>query len=151
MIGTLNNSGTISAGDDYGLYNDGTSTITTLTNTGTISGIGNGIGIWNDSTSTITTLNNSQVNLTLKGKLPTNYNVIVNSAADYGKVTFSSVSGTLNFGVHSTSTLAEDTTYSSVLSGLSSSEIGVALQGLLSLVRTVTIGHWKTALAICGI
>ena len=129
MIGTLNNSGTISAGDDYGLYNDGTSTITTLTNTGTISGIGNGIGIWNDSTSTITTLNNSQVNLTYKGKLPTNYNVIVNSATDYGKITFSSVSGTLNFGVHSTSTLAEDTTYSSVLSGLSSSEIASGTSG----------------------
>ena len=128
-IVTLTNSGTISAGDDYGLYNDGTATITTLTNTGTISGIGNGIGIWNDSTSTITTLNNSQVNLTYKGKLPTNYNVIVNSATDYGKITFSSVSGTLNFGVHSTSTLAEDTTYSSVLSGLSSSEIASGTSG----------------------
>ena len=103
-IVTLTNSGTISAGDDYGLYNDGTATITTLTNTGTISASGNGIGIWNDSTSTITTLDNSQVNLTYKGKLPTNYNVIIDSTSDYGKITFSSVSGTLNFGVHSTST-----------------------------------------------
>ena len=131
MIGTLNNSGTISAGDDYGLYNDGTSTITTLTNTGTISGIGNGIGIWNDSTSTITTLNNSQVNLTYKGKLPTNYNVIVNSATDYGKITFSSVSGSLNFGVHSTSTLAEGT-YGSVISGLTSSNISSGTSGTYS-------------------
>ena len=132
-IVTLTNSGTISAGDDYGLYNDGTATITTLTNTGTISAAGNGISIWNDSTATFTTLNNSQgassSALTFKGKLPTNYNVIVNSAADYGKITFSSVSGTLNFGVHSTSTLAEDTTYSSVLSGLSSSEIGSGTSG----------------------
>ena len=131
LIGTLNNSGTISAGDDYGLYNDGTSTITTLTNTGTISGIGNGIGIWNDSTSTITTLNNSQVNLTYKGKLPTNYNVIVNSATDYGKITFSSVSGSLNFGVHSTSTLAEGT-YGSVISGLTSSNILSGTSGTYS-------------------
>ena len=131
LIGTLNNSGTISAGDDYGLYNDGTSTITTLTNTGTISGIGNGIGIWNDSTSTITTLNNSQVNLTYKGKLPTNYNVIVNSATDYGKITFSSVSGSLNFGVHSTSTLTEGT-YGSVISGLTSSNILSGTSGTYS-------------------
>ena len=109
-ITTLINSGTISAGDDYGLYNDGTATITTLTNTGTISASGNGIGIWNDSTSTITTLDNSQVNLTYKGKLPTNYNVIIDSTSDYGKITFSSVSGTLNFGV----TLSDSADFSEV-------------------------------------
>jgi len=139
-IGTLTNSGTISAGDDYGLYNDGTATITTLTNTGTISASGNGISIWNDSTSTITTLNNSQVNLTYKGKLPTNYNVIVNSTSDFGKTTFSSVSGTTNFGVHSSSTLAASTTYSSVLSGLSSSEIASGTSG--SFVTGSTSNDW---------
>ena len=132
-IGTLTNSGTISASGDYGLFNDGTAggsgtaTITTLTNTGTISASGNNIGIYNDTDSTITTLNNSQgassSALTYDGKLPTNYNVIVNSTSDFGKTTFSDVSGTTNFGVHSSSTLAGSTTYSSVLSGLSSSDI----------------------------
>ena len=133
-ITTLINSGTISAGDDYGLYNDGTATITTLTNTGTISASGNGIGIWNDSTSTITTLDNSQVNLTYKGKLPTNYNVIIDSTSDYGKITFSSVSGTLNFGVTLSDSadlceVCEETTYSSVVSGLSSSDIDSGTSG----------------------
>ena len=126
-IGTLTNSGTISASGNYGLYNDGTATITTLTNTGTISSSGNEIGIYNDTDSTITTLNNSQgassSALTYDAKLPTNYNVIVNSTSDFGKTTFSDASGTTTFGVHSTSTLAGSTTYSSVLSGLSSSDI----------------------------
>ena len=129
-IGTLTNSGTISAGDDWGIYNDSSATITTLTNTGTISSSGNEIGIYNDTDSTIATLNNSQgassSALTYDGKLPTNYNVIVNSTSDFGKTTFSSVSGTTTFGVHSTSTLAASTTYSSVLSGLSSSNIATS-------------------------
>jgi hypothetical protein len=141
-IGTLTNSGTISASGNYGLYNDGTATITTLTNTGTISAAGNSIGIYNDST--ITTLNNSQgassSALTYTGNLPTNYNVIVNSAADYGKTTFSSVSGTTNFGVYSSSTLAGSTTYSSVLSGLSSSDIASGTSS--SIVSGATRRDW---------
>ncbi|MDP6478304.1 MAG: hypothetical protein QF502_10435, partial [Nitrospinaceae bacterium] len=131
-ITTLINSGTISADDDYGLYN--ADTITTLTNTGTISASGNGIGIWNDSTSTITTLNNSQGDLTYKGTLPTNYNVIINSTSDFGKITFSSVLGTLNFGVTLSDSadlceVCEETTYSSVVSGLSSSDIDSGTSG----------------------
>jgi len=125
-IGTLTNSGTISASGNYGLYNDATATITTLTNTGTISSSGNDIGIYNDTDSTIATLNNSQgassSALTYDGKLPTNYNIIVNSTSDFGKTTFSNASGTINFGVHSSSNLLA-TTYSSVLSGLTSSNI----------------------------
>ena len=132
-IGTLTNSGTISASGNYGLYNDGTATITTLTNTGTISASGNGIGIWNDTTATFTTLNNSQgassSALTFDKKLPTNYNVIVNSAADYGKIVFSSVSGTTNFGIDSSSTLAGNTTYSAVIDGLSSGDIASGTSG----------------------
>jgi len=147
-IGTLTNSGTISASGNYGLYNDGTAggtaTITTLTNTGTISASGNSIGIYNDTDSTITTLNNSQgassSALTYDGKLPTNYNVIVNSTSDFGKTTFSSVSGTTTFGVHSTSTLAASTTYSSVLSGLSSSDIASGTSG--SSVSGSTRNDW---------
>jgi len=131
-ITTLINSGTISADDDYGLYN--ADTITTLTNTGTISASGNGIGIWNDSTSTITTLNNSQGDLTYKGTLPTNYNVIINSTSDFGKITFSSVLGTLNFGATLSDSadlceVCEETTYSSVVSGLSSSDIDSGTSG----------------------
>ena len=126
-IGTLTNSGTISAGDDWAIYNDDSATITNLTNTGTISASGNKIGIFNDTDSTITTLNNSQgassSALTYDGKLPNNYNVIVNSTSDFGKITFSSVSGTTNFGVDSSSTLGESTTYSSAVVGLARSDI----------------------------
>jgi len=126
LISTLNNSGTISAGDETGIYNDDTSEITTLTNTGTISAAGNSIGIHNDS-GTITTLNNSQgasgSALTYKGTLPANYNVIFNSTSDFGKITFSNVSGITAFGIDSSSTLAADTTYSSVIEGLASSNI----------------------------
>lgn len=126
-ITTLNNSGTISAGDDWAIYNDDSATITTLINTGTISASGNNISIYNDTDSIITTLNNSQgasgSALTYDGKLPTNYNIIVNSTSDFGKITFSSVSGTTNFGVDLSSTLGVSTTYSSAVVGLASSNI----------------------------
>ena len=134
-ISTLTNSGTISAWDDWGIYNYSSATITTLTNTGTISASGNNIGIYNDTSSTIATLTNlqgaSSSALTYKGKLPTNYNVIVNSTTNFGKIIFSDVSGATNFGVHTESTLSEGT-YSSVISGLSASNISSGASGIHS-------------------
>jgi len=135
-IGTITNSGEISADNDFGISNTGT--ITTLTNrgssplTGLIFALGNNIGIFNSGT--ITTLNNlqgaSSSALTYDGTLPTNYNIIVNSISDFGKIVFSDVSGAINFGIDSSSTLADvDTTYSSVLSGLSSSDIASGTSG----------------------
>ena len=137
-ITTINNSGNItntsSDAESAGIRNADSGTITTITNTGTIAGTN--VDIRNadtgGNTGTITTLNNSQGGsdaLTYSYALPTNYNVIVNSTSDFGKVTFSSVSGTTNFGIHSTSTLVADTTYSSVLSGLSSSDIASGTSG----------------------
>ena len=134
-IGTLDNSGTISANGDFAIRNDGS--ITTLTNTGTLSASG---GTQTDiyNAGTITTFNNLQGKsgsnpVTFTKSLPTNYNVIVNSTSDYGQIEFSSFSGetntSLNFGVHSTSTLAASTTYSSVLSGLNSSNIASGTSG----------------------
>jgi hypothetical protein len=184
---TLTNSGTISAGAQYGLYNKGS--IDTITNSGIISAEGK-YGLFNSSTGTITELNNLEsgtissgtnyainnqgiiVTLTntgslsptgstgisnagtittfnnLQGKsldeqgnsvsnpvtfmksLPTNYNVIVNSTSDYGQIVFDDFSGTTTFGVDSSSTLADvDTTYSSVLSGLSSGDIASGTSG----------------------
>ena len=73
LITTINNTGTIQASHDSGILNSGT--ITTINNTGNISG--NGTGIWNFSSSTITTLNNQQGNLTYRGPLPNNYNIII--------------------------------------------------------------------------
>ena len=136
IIGTITNSGTISAANDFGISNTGT--ITTITNrgssplTGLIFASGNNIGIFNSGT--ITTLNNlqgaSSSALTYDGTLPTNYNIIVNSISDFGKIVFSDVSGAINFEIDSSSTLADvDTTYSSVLSGLSSSDIASGTSG----------------------
>jgi fibronectin-binding autotransporter adhesin len=142
-ITTLTNSGIISgtassSNDGHGIYinPDGHSvvTINTLTNTGTISGDTHDIKS-QPSTVNIVNLNNSQGKdgddvLTYNGKLPTNYNVIVNSTSDYGQVSFSSSgSGTTNFGVSSSSTLSGSTTYASVISGLATGYIGVTRSG----------------------
>ena len=115
---TLNNSGTIS-GNKYGVRNTGT--ITDFTNTGTITGTSE-YSIENSDTGVITNLYNSQNNLTFNGNLPTNYSVIINSASDYGKITFSSPSGSLNFAIHSSSSLTAGS-YSAVMSGITASNI----------------------------
>ena len=127
---SLNNLGTITAlaTGANGILNQGT--FTTLINRGLVTS-DSAFGISN--TGTITTLNNlqgaSSSALTYDGKLPTNYNVIVNSTSDYGKTVFSSVSGKTTFGVDSTSTLESDTTYSSVISGLTNSDIAAGTSG----------------------
>ena len=122
-ISSITNTGTISGGD-YGINNTGT--IGYISNTGSISD-GNNIDIFNDG-GTITTLDNSQSNLTYKGVLPTNYNAIINSPSDYGKITFSDASGATNFGVHASSTLAVGT-YDSVMSGLNANNIASGTSG----------------------
>jgi autotransporter-associated beta strand protein len=125
-ITTLTNSGTISSLGTYGIYNAGT--ITTLTNTSTISGT---YGIYNAGT--ITTLNNQQGKLgdnplKLTRLLPTNYNIIIASAANYGQLLASSLTGgtQTTFGVSSLSTTSSsilNTTLTSVLSGISSNAL----------------------------
>ena len=130
-ITTINNSGNITDSTDDGIKNILGATIATINNTGTITGGSLDIDNANDAgqSGTITTLNNSQGGndaLTYGYKLPTNYNVIVNSTSDYGKIVFSNKSGTTTFGVHSTSTLtgsSVNTTYSDVISGLTESDL----------------------------
>ena len=121
-IDTLINSGTISA-DTQAIHNTGT--ITTIINTGTIVSTGSGYSIKNEGT--ITNLTNSKGAsgsiITYTGTVPTNYNIRVNSASDYGKIAFTSISGTLNFDVDSESELASGTTYSSIMTGISSGSI----------------------------
>ena len=121
-IDTLINSGTISA-DTQAIHNTGT--ITTIINTGTIVSTGSGYSIKNEGI--ITNLTNSKGAsgsiITYTGTVPTNYNIRVNSASDYGKIAFTSISGTLNFDVDSESELASGTTYSSIMTGISSGSI----------------------------
>ena len=130
-IQLLINEGTISAVDST-IVNRNTATIGKIINTGSITASGNNIGI--DNSGTIRILNNSQgastSALTYDGKLPTNYNIIVTSTSDFGKIVFSNVSGTTNFGVDLSSNLEDvDTTYSTVLSGLSSGDIASGFSG----------------------
>ena len=108
----------------------------TLTNTGSITATTGAVDISNQGS--ITTFNNLQGEsgsnpVTFIKSLPTNYNVIVNDTDDYGQIEFSSFSGQANtildFGVHTTlSNVEANTTYSSVLSGLSSSNITITLE-----------------------
>jgi len=128
-ITTLTNTGTI-AGATYGINNG--IAITTLTNTGTITGISS-YDITNTSGGTITTLNNVQgavsSALTYQGALPNNYNVIINSLSNYGRLAVTSGTGKTTFGIYAgnvsgipASTISKGT-YTSVLSGVSVSNL----------------------------
>lgn len=169
-ITTLSNAGSISASDDYAIENFGSITtltntgsisasrtsaihnsdmITTLNNTGTISGSPSGIDNWGS----FTTLNNQQGStgspLSFSGFLPTNYNIIIASGSNYGRLAVSSGTGTITFGVSSQSTLTNsmvNTTLSSVLSGVTSSSLNnksLTSNGYtFGLIETSTSGTW---------
>ena len=145
----INNSGTMTVtgtndpimylrANTYNITNTGTMQITggagdgllintgsgTLTNTGLIRSLG--AGKYDINNSTPMTLNNDQGGsdaLTFTGVLPTNYNIIINSTSDYGKLAVTSGTGTMTFGIHSSSSVASGNTYSSVLTGVSASKL----------------------------
>lgn len=125
-IATLLNASGASIEGAIGLSNAGN--IGALTNLGEITGssVASFTGIYN--TGTITTLNNSQASLIYSGTLPTNYNIIINSISSFGKLAVTSASGSTSFGIYSGSTLAKST-YSSVLSGVTSSNLTGAKSG----------------------
>tara|TARA_B110000977_G_scaffold36168_1_gene48437 strand:+ start:169 stop:2163 length:1995 start_codon:yes stop_codon:yes gene_type:complete len=81
------------------------------------------------SGATLTTLNNRQSGLTYYGKIPTNYNAVINSTSDYGKIIFSNNSGNTSFGIYAGSVLESETTYASVIDGLESSNITAGHSG----------------------
>jgi autotransporter-associated beta strand protein len=141
-------SGAMSSG--YGIWVNGNTAcstclanIETINNTGTISSlISGGAGILVTNGGSITTLNNSQGAgnaagaLTYQGKLPTNYNIIVNSASNYGQLSVNGASsGVMNLNISNTSTLAAGT-YSSVLSGFAAN--GLSSASVVSLTSNIT-------------
>ena len=135
----ITNSGSIVAtgNGSHGIFNDSSisgdpSKITTLTNTGSISATGTqAYGIYNKGA--IFNLNNGQggngasastTTLRYSGTLPINYNIIINSPTHYGQIVFTSpLLTTTSFGIYSASLLTASTTYSSVILGLSASNI----------------------------
>ena len=132
---TITNSGTIEAGDNAIIVASGT--VQTITNTGLIS-VTSGADI--DNNGTITTLENDQGGndaLIFDGAVPTNYNVIVNSASDFGKITFNGTeTGTMSFGIKSGSTVGKRT-YSGVLQSLAEARLSS---------KTGTFGSYKWTL-----
>jgi Autotransporter beta-domain len=128
-INSIVNSGTIvtSGASANGIEVLGSAQVT-VENTGAITASGaNSYGIY--SAGNITTLTNSQGGsspLTYSGVLPTNYNVIVSDLTHYGKldVTKGAVTGVMNFNINNNSTLAYNTTYSTVLNGFKINNLG---------------------------
>ena len=106
-IGTIRNEGYIDSQDDkgtniFGIRNEGT--ISLIENLGRISSRFNSYDISNKSNSHIGTLINDQGKLgddplSYKGYLPTNYQILINSATDYGQLLLADPDGTMTFSI----------------------------------------------------
>lgn len=112
------NNGTIGPG--FHFYNVGT--IGTLTNMGTISGQFRSIY----NTGPLHTLNNRQggnAPLSMSNSLlPTNYNLVILSPSDYGKLSAVASGGSTTFGIYNGSVVAPGT-YEDVLTGLNAAQL----------------------------
>lgn len=118
-IDTLLNNGQISSSFSTGLFNSGN--LGVITNIGQIlAPFGNMIS----NSGVISTLNNLNggVTLTYTGTLPSSYNIIINSSTQFGKLAGSAISGITTFGIYASSSVQKGT-YSSVLSGFTSSNL----------------------------
>ena len=160
-IPNLVNTGTMSGSTGFGLYAY-QGQIGTVTNTGNITGGNRDIRM---NAATFATLNNGQgaytpssgpstTALTYEGNLPTNDNIIVRSATQYGQLAVTNPVGQTTFGIYSgtiagisASTLSAGN-YSSVLRGISASNLLGATTGTFgsfdwSLLLTFAMdGRW---------
>jgi len=145
-IGTINNDGVISASaaNSKGIYNS--TSIGIINNNGSVFAGTGGYGIDNNTGgATIGTLNNAQggnstnaatTALTMYGRLPTNYNIIIGSHTHYGQLVAYTSSGSLNFGISSFSSVGPSIlgNYPTVLNGVSSTALGIGSATTLSAV-----------------
>ncbi|MCX7222644.1 MAG: hypothetical protein NTW89_07105, partial [Burkholderiales bacterium] len=96
--------------------------------------------------------------MNFRGNLPTTYNIIIASTTDFGKLSVTSASGTMTFGISSLSTANSsilNTTLSSVLSGIAAANL-VNTSGTLNgytfaLTQTTpTSGIWNLLISACS-
>ena len=132
-IGTFLNSGTIDGSTSGYPLRFESGSIGTFTNSGSISYVFSTILL--DGSLTIGTLNNAQgasssaLKFSASSKtLPTNYNIIINSLSDFGRLDWTSPSGSTTFGIYSGSTVAAGR-YTSVITGLSAGSFTGARSG----------------------
>ena len=132
-IGTFLNSGTIDGSTSGYPLRFTSGSIGTFTNSGSISYVFSSILL--DGSLTIGTLNNAQgesssaLKFNASGKtLPTNYNIIINSPSDFGKLAWASPSGSTSFGIYPGSSVSAGR-YASVITGLSSGSFAGATSG----------------------
>lgn len=120
--------------------------IMTFTNYGVLRSQGSGYGIYADiNNATIGTFNNGQggnglnansTALRYFGKLPINYNIIVTSPTRYGQLAVTSAAGSTTIGIYAggvsgvAASVLGAGTYSSVLTGISASNITGATSGI---------------------
>ncbi|MFM7009959.1 MAG: autotransporter domain-containing protein [Betaproteobacteria bacterium] len=150
-VTNLINTGTITGGASYTSFSAVAvgqviaESITTFTNYGALRSLGSGYGIHaNINNATIGTFNNGQggnsssdnsTALRYFGKLPSNYNIIVTSPTRYGQLAVTSAAGSTTIGIYAggvsgvAASVLGAGTYSSVLTGISASNITGATTG----------------------
>jgi outer membrane autotransporter protein len=126
---TIQSGATVGSGSVTGIRSYG-GNFNSITNLGTVTGGFAGIFM---SPGTLSTLNNKQGSsgaLQYYGTLPTNYNIIISSPSDYGKLSKGRfISGTTTFGISSLSagsSVVSGTAYTSVLSGITNTQLGTS-------------------------
>ena len=126
-ITLLTNNGTI-AGGWFGIGMEG-GAITTLKNLGTITSSSSRAQIYGGYSATITNFTNSQKDLEYGDSLPTNYTTLISSSSSYGSIIhYSGTAGSTAFTIDATSSVTNNTRYSSMFSNLTLSNISDATE-----------------------
>jgi len=149
---TLNNgtNGIIDSDGFRAIQWGGSATSGTIDNLGTIGTSATPVGI--NSQGSGMTLNNSQGGsngLQFMGNLPDNYNIVINSTTDYGKLisysnNWNQINGTMDVGVDSRSSVSAGT-YQDVFSARISSARDFASSHFDSLTGTFGAYNWELA------